>query len=446
MPPTLTNRSSSSALAARNVFTTNTSNSNYNSYNNKNDWSWTPEELSVIRQHNLAGKKVVIHSIAETDTLAGVAIAYGIKVSDLRRFNNLFPTDNIHLRSRLIIPLEFCALADIHQKVAKGDIEIVTMPADGILLNNNNNNSNISNSNNSNNNNNNGNGLSNGATSTLSIPNLLGEDASSTNTNSTKIQDFSSTGEYLRHIDQELKKEFGQPNPQHDASTGFTEGGAPRKESGVETKNPPGAIPNDRNGQGTVFNDELSSSSTTSSSSSSSSINNIDAASKDLQWKQFMSTKSKHRRTLGGPTNLTNDPFSGNNTNSNLPSFAFVWRFSEWISDWLRAVRGSRRYERLRQGRTNGVNSYSESEGESYVASSVQPSPIESSNPTTYSYSQPSWWGNLIPEGLRWSGGVIDWVMGLCNGGDRRNEQDSSSSFYEMQNGRGREREHVVSL
>ena len=56
---------------------------------------WTPEELSVMRQNGLAGKRVLIHEVKEKDTLSGVALYYGIKV------NNFSMPYLPHLQSRV---------------------------------------------------------------------------------------------------------------------------------------------------------------------------------------------------------------------------------------------------------------------------------------------------------------------------------------------------------
>ncbi|KZT10904.1 carbohydrate-binding module family 50 protein [Laetiporus sulphureus 93-53] len=51
-------------------------------------------------------KVVLIHEVMPNDSLAGVALNYGISLPDLRRANQLWPSDTIHLRKVLYIPLE----------------------------------------------------------------------------------------------------------------------------------------------------------------------------------------------------------------------------------------------------------------------------------------------------------------------------------------------------
>ncbi|KAI0049942.1 carbohydrate-binding module family 50 protein [Auriscalpium vulgare] len=51
-------------------------------------------------------KDVVIHEVARHDSLAGVALKYGIAIADLRRANSLWASDSIHLRNHLYIPVD----------------------------------------------------------------------------------------------------------------------------------------------------------------------------------------------------------------------------------------------------------------------------------------------------------------------------------------------------
>jgi len=51
-------------------------------------------------------KVVIVHEVSADDSLAGVALKYGISLADLRRANQMWTSDSIHLRSVLFIPLE----------------------------------------------------------------------------------------------------------------------------------------------------------------------------------------------------------------------------------------------------------------------------------------------------------------------------------------------------
>ncbi|KAF9137253.1 hypothetical protein BGX30_010416 [Mortierella sp. GBA39] len=58
-----------------------------------------------------AGKRVIIHQVTTTDTLAGIALNYGIQVSILKKSNKLWTNDSIHTRKYLYIPFEECSVA-----------------------------------------------------------------------------------------------------------------------------------------------------------------------------------------------------------------------------------------------------------------------------------------------------------------------------------------------
>lgn len=66
-------------------------------------------EDSLTIQTPLASDKeieVIIHEVASKDSLAGVSLKYGISLANLRRANQLWATDSIHLRDVLYIPIE----------------------------------------------------------------------------------------------------------------------------------------------------------------------------------------------------------------------------------------------------------------------------------------------------------------------------------------------------
>ncbi|KZS98544.1 hypothetical protein SISNIDRAFT_448812 [Sistotremastrum niveocremeum HHB9708] len=55
--------------------------------------------------HTEPEAQVIVHEVSATDSLAGVAIKYGVPVAQIRRANKLWSTDSIHLRKTLYIPL-----------------------------------------------------------------------------------------------------------------------------------------------------------------------------------------------------------------------------------------------------------------------------------------------------------------------------------------------------
>jgi len=55
-------------------------------------------------------KKVIVHMIRASDTLAGISLSYGIEISILKRVNKLWTNDSIHMYKYLYIPLDDCTI------------------------------------------------------------------------------------------------------------------------------------------------------------------------------------------------------------------------------------------------------------------------------------------------------------------------------------------------
>lgn len=51
---------------------------------------------------------VVVHTVASGESMAGIALRYGIELAALRRANKLWPSDSLHLRTQLFVPLDAC--------------------------------------------------------------------------------------------------------------------------------------------------------------------------------------------------------------------------------------------------------------------------------------------------------------------------------------------------
>ncbi|KAG8894540.1 hypothetical protein FRB99_001194 [Tulasnella sp. 403] len=51
-------------------------------------------------------REVFIHEVLPTDSLAGVALKYGVQLAELRKVNKLWASDTIHLRKQLYIPVD----------------------------------------------------------------------------------------------------------------------------------------------------------------------------------------------------------------------------------------------------------------------------------------------------------------------------------------------------
>ncbi|KAF9906677.1 hypothetical protein EC991_000402 [Linnemannia zychae] len=80
------------------------------------DRSWTTHmdkerNQTQINGTEISGKRVIIHQVTMTDTLAGIALNYGIQVSILKKSNKLWTNDSIHTRKYLYIPFEECSVA-----------------------------------------------------------------------------------------------------------------------------------------------------------------------------------------------------------------------------------------------------------------------------------------------------------------------------------------------
>lgn len=65
---------------------------------------------------------VLVHEIMPKDSLAGVALKYGITVAELRRSNQLWASDSIHLRKVLYIPLGHAKLPFLNAAVTPDNI------------------------------------------------------------------------------------------------------------------------------------------------------------------------------------------------------------------------------------------------------------------------------------------------------------------------------------
>ncbi|KAF5380513.1 hypothetical protein D9615_004747 [Tricholomella constricta] len=68
-----------------------------------------PVEADSIPDTSVEVKDVLVHEINSGDSLAGVALKYGISMAELRRANQLWASDSIHLRAELYIPVDKAA-------------------------------------------------------------------------------------------------------------------------------------------------------------------------------------------------------------------------------------------------------------------------------------------------------------------------------------------------
>jgi len=66
---------------------------------------------------------VIVHEVSRDDSLAGVALKYGIALADLRRVNHLWASDPIHLRKVLYIPVHLTS-----KRLAIAESQLLTGP------------------------------------------------------------------------------------------------------------------------------------------------------------------------------------------------------------------------------------------------------------------------------------------------------------------------------
>ncbi|KAI9571761.1 hypothetical protein HD554DRAFT_2169014 [Boletus coccyginus] len=57
-----------------------------------------------LSEASRGGSDVIIHPVGPNDSLAGVALRYDVSIAALRRANQMWPSDPIHLRTELLIP------------------------------------------------------------------------------------------------------------------------------------------------------------------------------------------------------------------------------------------------------------------------------------------------------------------------------------------------------
>ncbi|WVQ74237.1 hypothetical protein IAR50_003833 [Cryptococcus sp. DSM 104548] len=64
--------------------------------------------------------EVLIHGIKPHESLAGIALLYGIDLTTLRKANKLWATDPIHIRTHLYIPLDACRWNKASETLSRG--------------------------------------------------------------------------------------------------------------------------------------------------------------------------------------------------------------------------------------------------------------------------------------------------------------------------------------
>ncbi|ORY33371.1 hypothetical protein BCR39DRAFT_557059 [Naematelia encephala] len=90
------------------------------------------ESLDLLRMsvvENGGEVEVILHQVKATESLPGIALLYGIDLATLRKVNKLWPSDPVHLRTHLYIPLDACrwskASDTFHRGPGEGQVTLV---------------------------------------------------------------------------------------------------------------------------------------------------------------------------------------------------------------------------------------------------------------------------------------------------------------------------------
>ncbi|CAG8488020.1 7103_t:CDS:2 [Paraglomus occultum] len=70
---------------------------------------------------------VLVHVVKPNDTLAGVALFYGVELQTLKRANKLWTSDSIHTRKHLYIPLDSCSALSTSSVIYNDDSSITIL-------------------------------------------------------------------------------------------------------------------------------------------------------------------------------------------------------------------------------------------------------------------------------------------------------------------------------
>ncbi|KAF8706057.1 Lysin motif, partial [Rhizoctonia solani] len=75
-------------------------------------------------------REMLVHKVQPKDSLAGVALKYGVSIADVRKVNKLWTADSIHLRSILYIPLTASVKLDLIDLTTPGQEGDPPLPSD----------------------------------------------------------------------------------------------------------------------------------------------------------------------------------------------------------------------------------------------------------------------------------------------------------------------------
>ncbi|CAE6424659.1 hypothetical protein RSOLAG1IB_03977 [Rhizoctonia solani AG-1 IB] len=77
-------------------------------------------------------REMLVHKVQPKDSLAGVALKYGVSIADVRKVNKLWTADSIHLRSVLYIPLTASVKLDLIDLTTPNQELDLPLPSDQV--------------------------------------------------------------------------------------------------------------------------------------------------------------------------------------------------------------------------------------------------------------------------------------------------------------------------
>ncbi|KAJ1304745.1 hypothetical protein OPQ81_005883 [Rhizoctonia solani] len=94
---------------------------------------WVEEEDEEVQNEvrpSGPSREMLVHKIQPKDSLAGVALKYGVSIADIRKANKLWAADSIHLRSVLYIPLTTSLKLDLIDLKTPNQERDLSLPSD----------------------------------------------------------------------------------------------------------------------------------------------------------------------------------------------------------------------------------------------------------------------------------------------------------------------------
>ncbi|WVO14237.1 hypothetical protein L204_101869 [Cryptococcus depauperatus] len=91
------------------------------------EWGSTKGSIDRLRKNwvddGSSEVEVLIHTVKSDESLAGIALLYGIDLATLRKVNKLWTSDSMHTRAHLYVPLGACRLSKAKGLLVRGQGE-----------------------------------------------------------------------------------------------------------------------------------------------------------------------------------------------------------------------------------------------------------------------------------------------------------------------------------